>query len=168
MSEAIAPHRDLLRLEPRQVRRITVRRDGAEQVIERLDDGSLRLPEGAAGVPDSEAVEDLLRAMQLIQVQEFVAENPPDLSVYGLDRPRVELVLGLTGDAGIRRTLRLGGPAKPGGVYASISGEDMVFILEEGLELLLKRSLVVAKPPSPETAPAASNPEPAADAPPAP
>ena len=71
-------------------------------------------------------LERLLQA----RARRYVAERPPDLSIYGLDPPEVTLTLGLRDEAGISKTLFVGRSGEHG-TFAMIRGRDMVFTVDD-------------------------------------
>lgn len=66
-----------------------------------------------------------------LRAVEWVADDPADLSVYGLAPPAARITLGLTGESGLAKVLLVGGAAGPGLVHAMVKGQDAVFTLEE-------------------------------------
>ena len=70
--------------------------------------------------------------------------NPDDLSKYGLDKPVEVLTIGLSGGEGIRKSLMIGGEAASGGRYAVVQGQDVVFVLSEGIVGKLTRHMIKA------------------------
>ena len=81
--------------------------------------------------------QDLMQAMAQLLVQaksvEVIATNPKDLSEYGLDSPRAEIVVSGNGHAGpIHIYLGADNPTKTA-IYARIEGIPKVFLLGSNL-----------------------------------
>ncbi|MDP2989429.1 MAG: DUF4340 domain-containing protein, partial [Kiritimatiellota bacterium] len=53
--------------------------------------------------------------------------------IYGLKDPRGSLTFILSGQEGIQKTLVLGEASEDLGVYATVQGQEMVFILPKAL-----------------------------------
>ena len=124
--------RDVLSMEPTNVVTITQLAEGRERFVQRdSGDAAFHAVPPEAGVVDEEAVKDILMAVSRLHVTDYVADNPQDLTPFGLDTPRMTLTFGLAGGSGIGKTLIIGAEAKEQGVYAMIQGEDIVFILDK-------------------------------------
>ncbi|MEX0774791.1 MAG: DUF4340 domain-containing protein [Phycisphaeraceae bacterium] len=106
--------------------RVALERDG--QMIELFGkDGVWTLAAPHAGRADTEAVASLIGAVNSMSIQKFTADNPADLSVYGLDEPAVVLSLrqvvpdqagaesAKVRISGLAQTLRIGGATDLGG-----------------------------------------------------
>lgn len=142
--------REVVSLDPADIVRIAVSRDGAEQAVVRAADDRFEAAAGAAGRPDQDAIKDLLMTVSRLRAAAFAADNPEDLGVYGLDAPGASLTLGLKGESGIGKTLLFGDAAPGGGVYAMVRGQDVVFIVDEAARGRLLKDLLTAETPGPE------------------
>jgi hypothetical protein len=90
---------------------------------------------------DGAAVADLLDKLGAARVKEFVAESPPSLQTFGLDRPlRVEIHSGRDKDRATKTLLVGRADAAKQGVYAMRPGESSVFLLPEELNKALPRT----------------------------
>ncbi|MBN1270001.1 MAG: DUF4340 domain-containing protein [Kiritimatiellae bacterium] len=140
--------RTVLRLAAGDIRKIVLARGGAEQALERTDAGSAFVPVGGPpGVGASqEQLEELLATVSHLVASAFVAEDPKDLSPFGLDVPQAVITLGLSGAAGIGRTVLLGGAAPGDGRYGMVRGEDVVFVLSQAVADVLTRDLYTVMP----------------------
>ena len=138
--------RDVLSLAYGDVRAVTVTRDGVAQSVERDAEGVFVVRNGEAGEVDQDAVEDILSALQNIRALRYVAEDPDDPGLYGLADPVCTLTLGLTGEAGIEKTILFGDSADEGGVFAMIRGADVVFVVEDVMLSILRRDLYTRPP----------------------
>lgn len=82
-----------------------------------------------------------------LRAVEWVADDPADLSAFGLSPPAARITLGLTGESGLAKILLIGGAAGPGLVYAMVKGQDAVFTLEEaGRDKLLAPLYIASEP----------------------
>ncbi|HET7341532.1 MAG TPA: DUF4340 domain-containing protein, partial [Methylomirabilota bacterium] len=97
--------------------------------VERRD-GGWRLTRPRALPADADTITEFLDKLAAQRVKEFVAESPPSLAPYGLDRPtRLVLQTGSDKDRA-SRTLLLGQvDAAKKGVYAMRPGEPSVLLL---------------------------------------
>ena len=104
-------------------------------------DGMWKLTRPLARPADSGVVGDFLEKLGSARIKEFVAENPPSLQSFGLDRPvRLDLHTGRDTERATK-TLLIGraDPAKQG-VYAMRPGESSVLLLPEELDKSLPRT----------------------------
>ncbi len=131
--------RTMLALAPDQVRSLTRIRGEARQRVERKEDGTWTADEGGDVV--AEAVESILFAVANMRAHKVESHNPEDWVPYGLDRPTTILMIGLSGEAGIRKSVMLGRGAGADGVYAMIQGQDIVFTLENSVARILTADL---------------------------
>lgn len=122
---------------PAGVRRIEIRGTGG--LVQILKDADLKwqIQQPLAVAADPNAVEDLLKKLYHLRIEEFVAENVSDFSVYGLQVETRQISLG--GADSTSRMLVIGDePAdRPGLVYARRADDTAVFLLKsEILELV--------------------------------
>jgi hypothetical protein len=104
-----------------------------------------RLTRPVALAADGETVATFLEKLGAAKVKEFVAEAPPSLEPYGLDRPwRVTLHTGKDKERA-SRTLLIGkvDPAK--GVYAMRAGESSVLLVPEDVWTALPKNVAVVR-----------------------
>lgn len=81
---------------------------------------------------DSETVSEVLERLSGARVKEFVAEAPPSLAPYGLDRPlRVVVHVGKEKDRASKALLFGRTDAEKKGVYAMRAGETSVLLIPE-------------------------------------
>jgi hypothetical protein len=139
--------REVLRIASDDIRRIALKKQDAEQALERAgadEPFTAVLPD--AGQPDRDHLDKLLGLVVRMEAPALVAEDPKDLSPFGLDEPRAVLTLGLTGDAGIGKAVLVGEKAPGGNVYVMVRGQDVVFMLEEGVAEVLTQDLLKPSP----------------------
>jgi hypothetical protein len=137
--------RTVLAIRPENVKRIGRTAQGAEQAIERGEEG-----EWVSVVPEGQAVskaviDDMLAAVSNLRALRFRSGEVKDPAKLGLDRSGVTLTFGLSGKEGLQKTLILGFRAETGGIYASIQGQDVVFVLDDATVRRLTRALAVAR-----------------------
>ncbi len=115
------------------------------QVLERQADG-LFAPMEDTGVlqADAVAVGALLDGLPSLSAVEYVAYNPPDLSIYGLAEPLMALHIGLSGTNQLGRVLLVGRECEQG-FYAMVKGRDVVFLLDPPLVDIFSANLLVPK-----------------------
>ncbi|MDD4735132.1 MAG: DUF4340 domain-containing protein [Kiritimatiellae bacterium] len=155
--------RELLNIPRDQVLRISQTLDQDETCELVYDDTSKTFtvvrPEGRT--LDAESLDIFLRQILRLSAERFVVENPENLAEFGLDQPSAVIRLGLSGSAGIGRTLLLGGEAGNGHIYAMIQGRDVVFELNRVTGAILCAELLkkapVPKTPTPEENPSREN-----------
>jgi hypothetical protein len=90
---------------------------------------------------NKDVVDDVLLLTANLRALRIESDNPKTLVACGLDKPGRILSLGLTGETGIQKSILMGFRAKTDGVYAMIQGEDVVFVLENGVMERLTRAL---------------------------
>ena len=139
----------VLALDPSNVRTLSVQRDGAEDSIERESTNSFRAAGGGKQTIAKAAADAILAELRDLRAVDLIAEDPADLSPFGLDAPKVTLAVGLAGGAsGLGKSLLIGGTIPGGYVYAMIKGQDVVFTLEKGVAERLTHGLYNVPSPS--------------------
>lgn len=115
---------------PEGVRRIEIRGTGGFLQLLRDADQIWQIQQPLAVAADSRAVEDMLSRLYRLRIEEFIAENVSDFSVYGLQVETRQISLG--GADGSSRMLVIGdAPAdRPGKVYARRADDTSVFLLD--------------------------------------
>jgi hypothetical protein len=95
---------------------------------------------------DAEAIGDLLDKLTAAKVKEFVAEAPPSLGPYGLDRPvRLTVHQGRDKDRSSRTLLFGRADAGRRGVYAMRAGETSVLLLPEDVWKALPKNVAAIR-----------------------
>jgi hypothetical protein len=125
--------RRMLAIPPAGVKRITfAARDLSESITQ--DEAGLWLAADSTNVVNVAAVHDILFFVADMRADRIEALATNDLSKYGLDSPRSTLTFGLSGQAGIQKTLLLGSAtAEDDGIYSMVQGQDVVFVLSAPL-----------------------------------
>jgi uncharacterized protein DUF4340 len=94
---------------------------------------------------DADMVGGFLEKLGGAKVKEFVAEAPPSLAPYGLDKPwRVTLVTGKDKDRA-SRTLLIGKAEAGKGVYAMRAGESSVLLIPDDVWTALPKNVAVLR-----------------------
>ncbi|HMH50977.1 MAG TPA: DUF4340 domain-containing protein [Candidatus Acidoferrum sp.] len=94
---------------------------------------------------DADTVSGFLEKLGGAKVKEFVAEAPPSLATYGLDKPwRVTLVTGKDKDRA-SRALLIGNAETGKGVYAMRDGESSVLLIPEDVWTALPKNVAALR-----------------------
>ena len=114
--------------------------------VEPAEAGRWKIARPLALPADSDVVMDFLDKLGGGKVKEFVAESPPTLAPYGLDRPlRVTIHTGKDKERA-SRTLLLGrADADRKGTYAMREGGSTVFLLPDDVATALPRNVAVLR-----------------------
>src|SRR6185436_9503143 len=95
-------------------------------------DGRWRLTRPRALPADSDLIRDFLEKLRGARVKEFVAEAPPSLAPFGLDRPvKVAINTGRDKDRATKTLLLGRADAAKKGVYAMRAGESAVMLIPD-------------------------------------
>jgi hypothetical protein len=132
----IADFRDrrLTDLSPDQIDRVIIRRQGGEIELFR-DATGWQIVKPLRALADEQKVDDFLKQLLGQRIVEFVAEDPGDLSIYGIAEGRDEITFFAEG-SGHPQTLRLG-TDKSGTLFGQFAARDSVYRLPpETLQLL--------------------------------
>jgi Domain of unknown function (DUF4340) len=132
----VADFRDhrLTDLSSDQVDRVIVRRQGGEIELSR-DATGWQIVKPLRALADEQKVDDFLKQLLGQRIIEFVAEDPGDLSIYGIAERRDEITFYAEG-SGNPQTLRLG-TDKSGTLFGQFTTRDSVYRLPpETLHLL--------------------------------
>src|SRR5712691_5766909 len=104
----------------------------------------LKLPR--ALVAENDTVNDFLDKLQSAKVKEFVADAPPSLQPYGLERPiRIDVHTGKDKDRATKTLLIGTGDDKKKGVYAMRAGEPGVMLLPEDIWTALPKTVAAVR-----------------------
>ena len=104
----------------------------AESIAVEPEGGKWKMTRPAARPADSESVSDLLEKLGAARVKEFVAESPPSLTPFGLDKPvRLVVHVGKEKDRASKTLLFGAVDQEKKGVYAMRDGEGSVLLIPE-------------------------------------
>lgn len=135
--------RVVLSIDREAVRTLQLKIAGKTEIVERRQAADpFVVAGGKSGQVNKRSLDERLTLLRELSVVRFVDENPDDMAVYGLDTPSAVLTVGLSGDAGISKTL-LFGDSENGEVFASIRGQDVVFTVGEQDWESLTRPLLI-------------------------
>jgi hypothetical protein len=142
--------RMMLAVSPPEVKRISLVKNGKEQVVVLDDKGvwsvsvasSTNVPSNVEHKVLLLSVENVLINSANLRATRIEEHNPEDLSKYGLDKPSELLTLGLASDEGIQKSVMLGGVSQAGGRYAMVQGQDVVFVLRKDVAGQLNQDLM--------------------------
>jgi len=147
--------RTMLSVPPENILRITLTRPETEQTVGRSEDGAwTAVPPGTNQV-DLATLDQLLFHVAHLRALRIDCQNPRNLAAFGLDRTGTTLTLGLSGEEGIQKSILMGFRAGTDGIYATVLGQDVVFVLPNTVVGDLTRDLV--KPIDAGTAPSAES-----------
>jgi len=139
----------VLSIAPGELRRISQKSGTLETLVERTN--ILFRTKSPQEVPDTGAVDEIISEVTRLMAARLVEEDPPDLSIYGLDNPTRQLVLGVSGATGINKVIQFGHSTGYGETYAKIQGTDMVFTLTDRVVNILTKPVAnQLLPPSAE------------------
>lgn len=119
------------------VRRVEIRgSSGFIQIVKDVHAG-WRIQQSIAAQADPKEVEDYIDQLYRLRIDDFVADNVSDFSVYGLQTAGRQIALGAAD--GSSRMLMLGDevPDRPGFVYARRADDTSVFMLNADVIALL-------------------------------
>ncbi|HEY5653373.1 MAG TPA: DUF4340 domain-containing protein [Pontiella sp.] len=137
-------HNRVLELDRKDIGRITVMTlDGAQQAVELLE-GNLFSPAETNGHVrvDTIAAELLLDQLTQLDAEEYVAYNPQNLEIYGLDKPAFQIHVELSISNELGRVLLIGHKTADG-YYSMIKGRDVVFYLAPEVVNTLSENLLI-------------------------
>ncbi len=133
--------RMMLAVSPPEVKRISLLKNGKEQVVVLDTKGvwsvsavsSTNAPSNVEYKILLQSIEDVLINSANLRAIRIEEHNPEDLAKYGLDKPSALLTLGLASDEGIQKSVMLGGRSGVDGRYAMVQGQDVVFVLKKDI-----------------------------------
>lgn len=115
------------------VRRLSVRRHGAAEAVERTpEEAAWQVAGGASDrVASSEGVATWLKLVSHLRAEriERLGSGARELSAFGLEDPWLEVGVDLLSNEALRKVLLVGGLTRDGGRYALVRGHDVIFVL---------------------------------------
>ena len=135
--------RTMFSLDPVTVKRISLLKNGVEQVIEKSEEGKWTAAVGpGTNQVNTATVDDILFAVADMRAMRTECQSPESLVQYGLDRSGTTLTFGLTGDKGVQKSLVMGFRSGTDGIYAMVQGLDVVFVIGNKMMNLLVKDLI--------------------------
>lgn len=131
-------NRTLLQIDPPQIKRIDLQTADGTFHIERSGD-SYTTPE-IDQTPNTTALTLLTAELIRLRSDLLIAFNPDSLEPYGLETPEAQLTITLSDTNALGQVI-LFGHSIPGGRYAMLRGQPLVFILPEKTADTLTREL---------------------------
>lgn len=134
--------RKVLDVDPANVRRLVRSGEGVEESVVRDAAGRWAAespPEARVSEEAVVALVGILHDIRAVRIESAAATN---LSVYGFSDGASRLTVGLAGSGGIQKVLVFGAATKEGDVYATVRGQDVVFVLRRETVAALTRKLV--------------------------
>ncbi len=141
--------RTVLMIPPEDVVRVCLSIGEQEQCVLRTAEGGWAA-QGDALVPNPDTINDILLLCANLRVPHIASVSAADMEAFGLNQPFATITLGLTGDAGIQKTILLGRKTDNAGVSAMVKGQDVRFTVPLEMVTLFTRNLVTQKPQSEE------------------
>jgi hypothetical protein len=146
--------RTMLSVNPQNVKKLTLQKNGVEQTIVLSDAGKWQVGGSPTNTPsleiDHSTINDILFHVANLRALRIDAHNPKTKVPYGLDPAGMVLTLGLQGEKGIQKSILFGFLSKTDGVYSMVQGQDVVFVLKNGIVNSLTKSFVKPRPSSDE------------------
>ena len=123
------------------VRRVEIRGDSGFIQLLKDPKSGWQIQQPVAGSADSKVVEDFIKQLYQLRVEDFVADNVSDFVVYGLQGEARQI--SLSGADGVSRMLMVGDevPDRPGLVYARRADDTSVFAIGTNVLSLLNMKL---------------------------
>jgi hypothetical protein len=134
----------MLDLNPQQVRRITLTREGREETVTSGLDGSWTVDSPPGGQIIEGAIPALLAMAANLQAERIETLITTNLAAFKLNEAALRVTFGLSGSGGIQKTFLIGDGDGREGVYSMIQGQDVVFVLKKETTEALVRSLVTS------------------------
>ncbi len=131
----------MLDINPQQVRKITLSRQGREESVAVNAEGVWLVespPDGQMAAGAVPALLELAAGLQADRVESLAVTNG---ALYGLNESADRVTFGLSG-GGIQKTLLFGSDSRNHGVYAMVQGQEAVFVLRKSIADALLRPLV--------------------------
>lgn len=132
---AVADLRDrvLFHGEPQQVRRLEIRRGDGFVQVGRSEDGRWTIQQPLVARAAPTAVDEILRDLFDLRVEEFVADGQQNPVAYGLDEPTLRVNV-LQSEKEGETALLVGDPLekRPDLVYVKLKGVDSVYAMTTG------------------------------------
>jgi hypothetical protein len=117
-------------VEPKDVKRVAVKRGGKSVVLERQGENEWRMVEPSKGTAKSSKVDDLLYTARALKWKDIVAPRGEEPARYGLDAPELEITLGRADGSEIGTVLV--GKREGDRVFVRTKAGPAIYALEAG------------------------------------
>lgn len=134
----------MLDVNPQQVRRITLTREGREETVTSGLDGSWTVDSPPGGQVVEGAIPALLAMAASLQAERIETLATTNLASFKLNEAAIRVTFGLSGSSGIQKTVLIGDGDGREGVYSMIQGQDVVFVLKKETTEAFVRPLVTS------------------------
>ena len=127
--------REILSIDPAQLKRLVVTRRGVEKPTAVVYDPGRRTwnveVSPIPGKVSPAAVDGVVSILSPLTAESIVQlkASTADLGDYGLETPQLTIAVDRTGDDTVRRNILIGDRAPSGGLYATVGAADVVFVL---------------------------------------
>jgi hypothetical protein len=121
--------REVLSFDPKQAVRLSLSIAEKSFTFVRKDPGEAWTSQNEAEALDQAIIEGMIKAFSTVFAESLVELNPADLSVYGLDQPRIRLSVGLAGEEAANRTMLISLPGNDASPVGILQGQNLVFKL---------------------------------------
>ena len=129
----------LLNFSTGTIKRIQILRE--KSLLELKKNGEVWAISGDIGAQgNKDAIMNFLQSIQFSRVREFVDENPDSLKFYGLDPPKLKLIL--ESEKGQIHTLSLGNPKEEKGYFCKINDSKNIVLADARLFATLSQKTV--------------------------
>lgn len=129
----------VLSLPPSAVKLISLEQEGQARTVRKNEIGEW-ITESGTNVVDRESIDDVLFTVSNLRALRIESQDPEEFAAFGLVPAVMAVTLGLSGEAGIQKTILIGFRSRTDGIYAMIQGQDIAFVLPtEIVDLLTKR-----------------------------
>ncbi len=115
----------ILRFDKDEVRRLALRGEGGDIVLSKATDG-WNIEEPGPYTADAGTVGSFLSTLSTLRATDFAAENPSDLTTYGLEAPRRTIALSIGAD-GTETDLLVGGENDKQEIYVKSADRPTVY-----------------------------------------
>lgn len=121
--------REVLAFDPKQAVRLSLGIAEKSFTFIRKDAGEPWTSQNKTDALDQAIIEEIISAFSTVFAESLEELNPPDLSVYGLDQPRIRLSIGLAGEEAANRTMLISLPEGESSPVGILQGQNLVFKL---------------------------------------
>ena len=127
--------REILSIDPAQLKRLVVARRGVEKPTSVVYDPGRRAwiveSSPVPGKVSPAAVDGIVSILSPLTAESIVQlkASAADLGDYGLETPQLTIAVDRTGEDTVRRNILIGDRAPSGGLYATVGAADVVFVL---------------------------------------